>query len=249
MSLLQIKDLSFAYEKENFILNELSFQAEPGESIGIIGANGAGKSTFMKLLVGLYLNFSGEISVAGQILTKRTLGDIRKKVGFVFQDSDSQLFMPTVYEDIAFGPRNYGHPEDKVKECVEKAMEMTNCTHLKERQIYKMSDGEKKRVSIAAILALEPEIILMDEPSAALDPRNRRKLITLLNTFPCLRLIASHDLDMIWETCSRTVLIHDGRIIADGQTKDILLRQELLEKNGLELPLCAKLHAIQQSNQ
>ena len=146
--------------------------------------------------------------------------------------------MNTAYEDVAFAPRNYGLPEEEVEKRVEKALRMTGIAHLKEKQIYKMSGGEKKLVSIATILSMTPDIILMDEPSIALDPRNRRNLIHILNSFDHLKIIASHDLDLILDTCERTVLMTNGKIIADGLTKDILTDKMLLEENGLELPFC-----------
>lgn len=241
MTELRVNHLSFQYEKQTPVLKGISFVAKQRESVGIVGANGAGKSTLLRLLVGLNLNYEGEIRVDEQLLAKDTLTDIRKKVGYVFQDSDSQLFMSTAYEDIAFGPRNYGYSEQEVNERVEHAMELTGCSHLRDKQIYKMSGGEKKMVSIATILSLTPEIILMDEPSAALDPRNRRNLIRLLHSFDCLKLIASHDLDMIWDTCERTILVSDGMVVRDGDTKEILTDEKLLTEHGLELPLSARI--------
>ncbi len=168
---------------------------------------------------------------------KQTLPQIRERIGYVFQDSDSQLFMSTAYEDMAFAPRNYGLPEKEVELRVSKALEAVGATYLRDRQIYKMSGGEKKLVSIATILSMTPDIILMDEPSVALDPRNRRNLIRILNSFDHLKIIASHDLDLILDTCERTILMADGKIISDGPTKEILSNKELLEANGLELPL------------
>lgn len=163
---------------------------------------------------------------------------IREKIGYVFQDSDSQLFMSTAYEDIAFAPRNYGLPEEEVEKRVVSALEMTGINHLRDKQIYKMSGGEKKLVSIATILSMMPDIIIMDEPSIALDPQNRRNLIRILNSFEHLKIIASHDLDMILDTCKRTIIMAEGRIVCDGPTEEILSNQQLLEDVGLELPLC-----------
>ena len=163
------------------------------------------------------------------------LPKVREKIGYVFQDSDSQLFMSTVFEDVAFAPRNYGLPEEEVEKRVNHALKQIHIEHLRDKQIYKMSGGEKKMASIATILAMTPDIILMDEPSIALDPRNRRSLIHILNDFEHLKIIASHDLDMILETCSRVILMSGGRI---GDAKEILTNQELLEENGLELPFC-----------
>lgn len=171
-------------------------------------------------------------------MVKKNLSAIRKNIGYVFQDADSQLFMSNVYEDLAFAPRNYGLSESEVEERVQKALEMVHIEHLKDKQVYKMSGGEKKLVSIATILTMMPDVILMDEPSVALDPKNRRNLIHILNGFRQLKIIASHDLDMILDTCSRVILMSDGKIIRDGDVKEILFDKELLEAHGLELPFC-----------
>lgn len=235
---IDVENLSFGYEKESEILSQISLHAAQFDSIGLIGANGVGKSTFLKLLAGLYLDFEGTIRIGDLPVEKRTLSEIRSKIGYVFQDSDSQLFMSTAYEDIAFAPRNYGLPESEVQSRVAQALRLTGIEHLRDKHIYKMSGGEKKLVSIATILSMTPDIILMDEPSIALDPKNRRNLINILNTFEHLKIIASHDLDLILDTCERTILMSGGRIIRDGVTKDILTDKELLEANGLELPLC-----------
>lgn len=235
--LLKIKDLSFTYEDGNKVLDGLNLTAHDGESIGIVGANGIGKSTLMKLLVGLYLNFEGELEVAGHPVNKKNLSHIREHVGYVFQDSDSQLFLSTVEEDVAFGPQNYGLSGEEVKRRVDKALEKVHITHLRGKHNYKLSGGEKKLAAIATILSMEPDIIIMDEPSIALDPRNRRNLIGILNEIQALKIITSHDLDFIMDTCTRALLLDEGRIIADGDVKDILTNKELLEEHGLELPL------------
>ena len=235
---IDVENVSFGYEKGQEILSRISFHAAETDSIGIIGANGVGKSTLLKLLVGLYLNFEGTVRVEEIPVEKSTLSQIRSRIGYVFQDSDSQLFMTTAYEDISFAPRNYGLPESEVQRRAELAMRQTGIEHLKDKQIYKMSGGEKKLVSIATILSMTPDIILMDEPSIALDPKNRRNLIRILNSFEHLKIIASHDLDLILDTCERTILMADGRIVCDGPTREILTDKELLEDNGLELPFC-----------
>ncbi len=235
--LLKIKDLSFTYEDGNKVLDGLNLTAHDGESIGIVGANGIGKSTLMKLLVGLYLNFEGELEVAGHPVNKKNLSHIREHVGYVFQDSDSQLFLSTVEEDVAFGPQNYGLSGEEVKRRVDEALEKVHITHLRGKHNYKLSGGEKKLAAIATILSMEPDIIIMDEPSIALDPRNRRNLIGILNEIQALKIITSHDLDFIMDTCTRALLLDEGRIIADGDVKDILTNKELLEEHGLELPL------------
>ncbi|MBU6135488.1 energy-coupling factor ABC transporter ATP-binding protein [Clostridium tertium] len=235
---INVENLSFSYEKEQPILKNITFTAKENDSIGIIGANGVGKSTLLKLLVGLNLNYEGSIRVENIPVEKNTLSIIRERIGYVFQDSDNQLFMSNVYEDIAFAPRNYGFSEEEVKKRVENALNMVHINNLKNKKIYKLSGGEKKLVSIATIFSMTPDIILMDEPSIALDPKNRRNLINILNEFQYLKVIASHDLDMILDTCNRTILMSEGKIVKDGNTKDILTDKKLLEANNLELPFC-----------
>ena len=234
---LQVDNIHFSYESGKEIIHEISFQAKRDESIGIIGANGVGKSTLLKLLVGLLFPSSGSICVDGLTLEKKNLKEIRQKIGYVFQDSDSQLFMTNVYDEIAFGPRNYGYSKDEVDKRAQQALEMTHIEHISHKPIYTLSGGEKKLVSISCVLSMHPEIILMDEPSAALDPKNRRNLIHILNELKQVKLISSHDLDFIWDTCNKVILINHGKIIASGNTKDILMNKQLLEENGLELPL------------
>lgn len=235
---INVENLSFSYEKEQPILKNITFTAKENDSIGIIGANGVGKSTLLKLLVGLNLNYEGSIRVENIPVEKNTLSIIRERIGYVFQDSDNQLFMSNVYEDIAFAPRNYGFSEEEVKKRVENALNMVHINNLKNKKIYKLSGGEKKLVSIATIFSMIPDIILMDEPSIALGPKNRRNLINILNEFQYLKVIASHDLDMILDTCNRTILMSEGKIVKDGNTKDILTDKKLLEANNLELPFC-----------
>lgn len=235
--LLKIEHLSFSYEKGQQVLADINLMAHDGESIGIIGANGIGKSTLMKLLVGLYLNYDGTLEVAGHQVNKKNLNHIREHIGYVFQDSDAQLFLSTVEDDVAFGPRNYGLSEEEVEKRVAEALAKVHIEELRKKQTYKLSGGEKKLSAIATILSMEPDIIIMDEPSIALDPRNRKNLIGILNEINSLKLITSHDLDFIMDTCERTVLLDEGRIIADGDTKGILSDGNLLESHGLELPL------------
>ncbi len=237
MSELKIEDLTFSYGNGIDILSNINIKAGNKESIGIIGANGVGKSTLLKILVGLLLDYKGCIELDGIKVVKNNLRAIRQKIGYVFQDSDSQLFMPTVYEDVAFTPINYGFSKAEVEARVIRALKLVGIEDIKDRHIYKLSGGQKKLVSIATILSMEPDVIMLDEPSIALDPRNRRNLIRILNSIDRLKIIASHDLDMVYDTCDRTILLADGCIVADGNTKDILRNKELLEKHGLELPL------------
>ncbi|MDO4488384.1 MAG: ABC transporter ATP-binding protein [Eubacteriales bacterium] len=234
---IELNNVSFGYEPDKPVIKNVSLRAGEEESIGIIGANGAGKSTLLKLLVGLCPGFSGSIRVEEIPVERNTLPKIRERCGYVFQDSDSQLFMPSVYEDVAFAPRNYGLPEEEVERRTIAALERVNILHLKDKPVYRLSGGEKKLVSIATILSMTPDIILMDEPSTALDLKNRRNLINILNSFDHLKIIASHDLDMILETCKRTILLSDGRVVADGNTREILGNERLMAENDLELPL------------
>ena len=218
-------------------MENINFQLKKGESVGLVGANGVGKSTLLRILVGLNTGFQGDVMVNNIPLEKKNLKTIRKNVGYVFQDADSQLFMSTVFDDVAFAPRNYGMSEAEVNEKTMEALKVVHIEQLKDKQIYKLSGGEKKLASIATILSTEPDVILMDEPSVALDPKNRRNLINILNQLNQAKIIASHDLNMIMDTCERTILLSDGKIIKDGNTKEILLDKELMEESGLELPL------------
>ena len=234
--MIEFHNVNFAYEKGKEVLHDMSFRIEKGESVGLIGANGAGKSTIMKLLLGL-LYGEGKVLIDGVEVKKETLGEIRAKLGFVLQNSDNQMFMPTVYEDMIFGPLNYGLPREEVDRRVDEVLARLNLEYLKHRYNHKISGGEKRMGAIATILAMEPSAILMDEPTSALDPYNRRIVINTIRELEQTKLIASHDLDMILDTCDRVILISGGRIAADGPAREILSNKELLEANRMELPL------------
>lgn len=235
--MLEFCDVSFSYETGIPVIDDLSFSIRKGESVGLIGANGAGKSTIMKLMLGL-LQGEGQILVDGLPVEKKNLPVIRQKIGFVLQDSDNQMFMPTVYEDMIFGPLNYGLSKEEAETRVDRVLRDLNLEELKHRHNHKLSGGEKRMAAIATILAMEPEMVVMDEPSTALDPCNRRTVINTINRLPQTKLIASHDLDMILDTCQRVILLSHGRIAADGDTDTILRDQKLLEANRMELPFC-----------
>ena len=234
--MIEFRNVSFSYGDVPVVEN-LSFTIQKGETVGLIGANGAGKSTIMKLMLGL-LSGSGEIKVDGLPVCKNNLAEIRKKIGFVLQDSDNQMFMPTVYEDMIFGPRNYGLSKEETEKRVDAVLTQLGLQDLKYRHNHKISGGEKRMAAIATILAMEPEMILMDEPSTALDPVNRRTVINTINRLPQTKLIASHDLDMILDTCQRVILLSHGTIVADGDAETILRDKALLEANRMELPFC-----------
>ena len=234
--MIEFQNVSFSYGDVPVVEN-LSFTIQKGETVGLIGANGAGKSTIMKLMLGL-LSGSGEIQVDGLPVCRDNLAEIRKKIGFVLQDSDNQMFMPTVYEDMIFGPRNYGLSKEETEKRVDTVLTQLGLQDLKHRHNHKISGGEKRMAAIATILAMEPEMILMDEPSTALDPVNRRTVINTINRLPQTKLIASHDLDMILDTCQRVILLSHGTIVADGDAETILRDKALLEANRMELPFC-----------
>ena len=236
--MITFDNVSFAYESGVPVLRGVSFHIAPGEAIGLIGANGAGKSTIMKLILGLLPCTEGEIRVDGVRVEKKTLPQIRRTLGFVLQDSDSQMFMPTVYEDMMFAPRNYGLSKEEAEQKVDAVLQQLGLTELKHRHNHKISGGEKRMAAIATILAMEPKAILMDEPSIALDPFNRRTVIHAINGLSMTKLIASHDLDMILDTCSRVLLLSGGQLVADGRAEDILRDRALLEANRMELPFC-----------
>ncbi len=235
--MIEFRNVSFSYDPERPVVEHLCFTIQKGENVGLIGANGAGKSTIMKLLLGL-LRGQGEILVDGLPLNRQTLPAIRQKIGFVLQDSDNQMFMPTVYEDMTFGPRNYGLSKEETERRVDEVLNRLGLSELKHRYNHKISGGEKRMAAIATILAMEPEAILMDEPSTALDPVNRRTVINTIRALPQTKLIASHDLDMILDTCQRVILLSHGKIAADGPAERILRDQALLEANRMELPFC-----------
>ena len=234
--MIEFQNVSFAYEKDRPVLRDLSFRIEDGEAVGLIGANGAGKSTVMKLLLGL-LQGEGKSLVDGVEVKRDTLGEIRRKLGFVLQNSDNQMFMPTVYEDMIFAPLNYMLSREEADARVDAVLARLHLEDLKHRYNHKISGGEKRMAAIATILAMEPEAILMDEPSSALDPYNRRLVINTIRELSQTKLITSHDLDLILDTCGRVILLSNGRIAADGPAQELLRDRALLEANRMELPL------------
>ena len=218
-------------------LKDVNLTIADGEIFGIIGFSGAGKSTLMKAALGL-VPYTGSITVDNLPVTRENLPAVRRKLGYVLQDADNQMFMPTVLDDMLFGPMNYGLSRAEAERQADETLASLHMEHLKLRHNHKMSGGEKRMAAVAAILAMKPDMLLMDEPSTALDPRNRRTLINVLRARPETKLIASHDLDLVLETCRRVLLIADGALAADGPAQELLRDKALLEANGLELPLC-----------
>ncbi len=235
--LLEFKDVRFRYPDGTEALKGVSFRITHGEAVGLVGANGAGKSTALLHMNGHLLATSGEVTVGEIPVRKQTRTEIRRKVGVVFQNPDDQLFMPTVFDDVAFGPLNLGLPPELVRERVREALRQVNALPLEGKPPHHLSGGQKSAVAIATVIAMEPDILVMDEPAASLDPKSRRGVISLLNSFSHSKIVASHDLDLILDVCGRCLVIRDGAIVADGPAGDILSDETLLSENNLELPL------------
>ncbi|MBU0662920.1 MAG: energy-coupling factor ABC transporter ATP-binding protein [Proteobacteria bacterium] len=235
--IVEVKHLQHIYADGTVALQDVSFTIHHGESVAIIGANGAGKSTLLLHLNGYLTAHSGEIRIGDFPLTRKTLPEIRRTVGMVFQDADDQLFMPTVFDDVAFGPFNLGLPVEEVKQRVRDVLEQVGAAHLKFKPPYHLSGGEKKRVAIATVLSMSPDILVMDEPTSGLDPFARRQLMGLLRDFQHTKIFTSHDLDMVVELCPRTIVLHQGTVKADGATLEIFNDDALLAECRLEKPL------------
>jgi len=239
---VEIKDLVFTYPDGTQALKGVSLSVAHGECVAIIGGNGAGKSTLLQHLNGYLMPTSGEVRVGDFALTRETAKTIRRSVGMVFQDPDDQLFMPTVFEDVVFGPLNLGlSPQESEKRAAE-ALERVGMSHLRERPPYKLSAGEKRAVAIATALAGLPDVLVMDEPSSNLDPRGRRRLIELLKSFEHTRMIATHDLEMVVEICPRVIVLDHGKVVLEGATHEILGDEALMLSHGLEKPHSLKHH-------
>ena len=232
---LQIQDLDFTYPDGHVALRGVNLSICEGERVALVGPNGAGKSTLMLHLNGI-LGDKSPVSIAGMSIDPDNLPVIRALVGLVFQNPDDQLFSPTVFDDVAFGPLHMGLPEDEVYQRVEEALEAVQMTGFGERLSHHLSMGQKKRIAIATVLAMRPQILILDEPSAGLDPRARRSLINFLQDLPITMLVSTHDLRMVQEVFPRMIIMDEGRIVADGYTGDLLEDSILLEKHGLESP-------------
>lgn len=236
--IVRLDNVHYNYEDGKEVLRGINFSVNKGESVGLVGANGEGKSTILMHLTGLLLSKKGNVYIDEELVEKKTLVNIREKVGFVFQNPEEQLFMTTVYEDVAFGPRNYKLSEGMVYKKVEETLRLVGIEYLMNRSSHKLSGGERHLAAIATVLVLEPELLVMDEPTSALDPKARRRIINLLNNVSKTKIIATHDLDMVLETCERVIIIKDGKVAYDGLAKNILTDEKLMNRYGLELPLC-----------
>lgn len=235
--MIHTRNISYTYPDGNRALSNVSIDIGEGSTVAVVGANGAGKSTLLSLLVGILEPSEGEIEIAGIPMKKERLEEIRRKVGFVFQNPDDQLFMARVFDDVAFGPRNFGHSAEEAAEMAERAVETMNIGHLKHRAPHKLSGGEKRNVAIAAVLAMKPEVLLFDEPSSYLDPKSRRNFIRAMETLHHTKFIATHDLDLVLDLCERVIILKNGEVFADGEPMELFRNMELMEESGLEIPL------------
>lgn len=236
----EARRLAYSYPDGTPALEDVSFRIVHGESVGVIGANGAGKSTLLLLLAGVLEPRAGEIFIGETRLTQKNRKSVAGRMGLVFQDPDDQLFMGAVGDDVAFGPQNQGLEPEQVESRVEKALAAVGIGHLRDRPPFRLSAGEKRAAALASVLAMEPDVLLLDEPSSWLDPKSRRRLIGLLAGFSHTKIITAHDLDLVLDLCQRTIILKNGRILKDGATRDLLTDPELMEEAGLELPLSMK---------
>jgi len=235
--IVEAGDLHYIYPDGTVGLNGVSFRITHGESVALVGENGAGKSTLLLHMNGYLSATQGGMRIGDFLVSPASLNTVRRSVGMVFQNSDDQLFMPTVFEDVAFGPMNLGLEKEELERKVMEALDTVGAAHLKNRPPYRLSQGEKRSVAIATVLAMSPDILVMDEPTSSLDPTSRVRLIELLKTFSHTKIIATHDLDMAMDLCERTIVLHQGRITADGPTMQLFQDEALLHGSNLEKPL------------
>ncbi|MBN1872033.1 MAG: energy-coupling factor ABC transporter ATP-binding protein [Candidatus Omnitrophica bacterium] len=235
--MIAIDNLSYTYPDGTKALDAVSLRIYKKECVGIIGPNGAGKSTLLLHLNGI-LKGQGVVKISGEEVRDDNLCDIRRSVGIVFQDPEDQLFMPTVEDDVAFGPINLGYDRKEIESSVNGALEDVDMIKAKKRISHHLSFGEKKRIALATILSMKPYILALDEPTSNLDPKGRCEIMQALAKFDKTKIIATHDLDMVFELCSRTIIFDKGRLVADGPAKEILSDKALLEKHNLLLPFC-----------
>jgi cobalt/nickel transport system ATP-binding protein len=235
-NVLSVHDLHFSYHDEHLALRGVSFELCEGDKVALVGPNGAGKSTLLLHLNGILTGQDGYVIVGDERITRGNLPAVRAMVGVVFQSPDDQLFSPTVFEDVAFGPLHMGLPKDEVIVRVDSALEAVRMSGFKDRLSHHLSVGEKKRIAIATVLSMNPQILILDEPSAGLDPRARRTLINLLRDLPITMLVSTHDMKLVEELFPRTIVMDEGLIVADGGTTKILSDEKFLNEHGLEKP-------------
>ena len=236
---VRVSQLSYTFPGGGRALDDVRFEIAAGERVGIIGPNGAGKSTLLMHLNGLLPDVPAKVAsveIFGVPVSTAQMAAIRKRVGFLFQDSDNQLFCPTVFEDVAFGPRQLGLEGGPLRERVRQALSRAGYAGESDHAPHKLSGGEKRRVALAGVLACEPEVLVLDEPTGELDPRGRRELLALLQALPMTQILASHDLEFIFKLCTRVLVLDKGRLVAEGDAKTILADEALMLEHGLETP-------------
>ncbi len=238
---LRVHDLSFAYPDGNQVLFGIDLEVGAGERVALLGPNGAGKTTLVLHLNGILTAGRGSVHVAGLEVGPDTLLEVRRRVGIVFQDPDDQLFMPTVAEDVAFGPANLGLRGDALRARVDEALDAVGMAHVAARPPHHLSFGQRRRVAVATVLAMRPEVLVLDEPSSNLDPASRRELAEIVQTLPVAVLMVTHDLPYALQLCSRSVLLDGGAVVADGRTPALLADDALLTAHRLELPYALRL--------
>jgi len=229
---VRIEDLSFSYPDGHRALRSVSLVFREKESVAVMGPNGAGKSTLALHLNGI-LAGSGRVEVMGLEVNRKNLKEVRNRVGLVFQDPDDQLFSPTVRDDVAFGPLNQGLTPEQVDHAVKRALAWVGMEGFEDRSSHHLSFGEKKRLSMATVLSMDPDILVLDEPVSNMDPRGRREFIALIRSLEATKVLVTHDIDMARQTCDRVVLMDSGEVVADGRTGAIFDDAELLERHGL----------------
>ena len=229
---VEVKNLSFCYPDGQRALTGVSLSINQGGSVALIGPNGAGKSTLLLHLNGI-LRSNGTVKLLGRLVDDKNLRWVRSKVGLVFQNPDDQLFSPTVFDDVAFGPVNMGYPENEVHRAVTRALGLVGMSGYEKRSPHHLSLGEKKRIAIATVLSMSPEILVIDEPTSNLDPGGKWSLISVLRKLPVTKIVASHDLELVKAVCQRVIVIDQGRVIADGATEDIMADKQLLAAHSL----------------
>jgi cobalt/nickel transport system ATP-binding protein len=245
MNIIETRNLTHIYQRKIKALDNINFTAKPGERIAVIGANGAGKSTFFKHFNGILKPTSGELLINGEPISKKNILKVRKTVGVVFQNPDDQIFAPTVMQDVAFGPTNLGLSEEEIEDRVRKSLEVVRLTGFEDRAPHHMSTGEKKKVAIAGILAMEPEVLVLDEPTAGLDPGGSMRLIKLINEMNSqlgiTTIVATHEVDIVPLLADRVCIMSGGKIIADGPPDEIFSTSEMIQKTHLRMPIVARL--------
>lgn len=241
---LEISNLTYEYPDGYKALNEVSFDLEEGDSLGILGPNGAGKTTLILHLNGILGEMDGSIKLNNLEFVEDNLAEIRKTVGVVFQDPDDQLFMPTVLEDVMFGPKNFGFSEEASRENAEEALKMVGMNDYQEKAPHHLSFGQKRKVAIASVLASKPQLLVLDEPSSNLDPSSRRELIDILLSLEISIVLVTHDLPMALEICPKSIVVNSGLITENGKTKDLLTNNKVMKENRLELPYGFALHHL-----